>query len=119
MNRTEIEERIKEVIEENTDNYGRCMESWMQKELTDLFIALSNDKKWIKLKTGNDVLPELKDDSVLARFDNGSIETVHIEDFFEDIKSHVDDEGNQVYTKWYFSTDITHWMPLPEHPSLH
>lgn len=63
-------------------------------------------------------LPEIADASVLAHFQNGSIETVHIEDWFKDITSGFDDAGNQQFTKWYLkaSNTITHWMPLPEAP---
>ncbi len=63
-------------------------------------------------------LPEIADASVLAHFQNGSIETVHIEDWFKDITSGFDEAGNQTFTKWYLkaSNTITHWMPLPEAP---
>jgi len=74
--------------------------------------------KWIKLKTGNDVIPELKDDSVLIHFENGSIETVHIEDYFADITSGKNNDGKQLYTKWYLSQPVTHWMELPKRPNL-
>ncbi|MDH2644720.1 DUF551 domain-containing protein [Acinetobacter baumannii] len=63
-------------------------------------------------------LPEIADASVLAHFQNGSIETVHIEDWFKDTTSGFDEAGNQTFTKWYLkaSNTITHWMPLPEAP---
>lgn len=63
-------------------------------------------------------LPEIADASVLAHFQNGSIETVHIEDWFKDITSGFDEAGNQTFTKWYLkaSNTIIHWMPLPEAP---
>jgi len=111
MKKEEIEYHIENIL---TCNGGQLLKD----QLVDLFIELSNEK-WIELKTCNDVLPEMKDDNVLVHFANGSIETVHIEDFFEDIKSHVDDDGYQVYTKWYLSTEVTHWMKLPDAPSLH
>ena len=38
--------------------------------------------------------PELKDGSVLMHFENGSIETVHIEDFFKPITNGFDKDGN-------------------------
>ncbi|HFG7032431.1 DUF551 domain-containing protein [Acinetobacter baumannii] len=71
--------------------------------------------EWISVE---DQLPEIADASILAHFQSGSIETVHIEDWFKDITSGVDDDGNQRFTKWYLkaSNTITHWMPLPEPP---
>ena len=69
---------------------------------------------WISV---NDKLPESKDDGVLVYFsETGSIETVHIQDYFDDITSGVVD-GVQTYTKWYKSQKVTHWMPLPEPPA--
>lgn len=73
--------------------------------------------EWIKLKTENDTLPELKDGGVLIHFENGSIETVHIEDWFSDITAGLGDNGEQLYSKWYLSTEATHWMALPEPPN--
>jgi len=71
--------------------------------------------KWINC---GDWLPELKDDSVLVYFSvTGSIETVHIEDYFADITAGIDDKGNQLYSKWYKNTSVTHWMELPEPPN--
>lgn len=70
--------------------------------------------EWINVK---DELPESRDASVLAYFSKtGSIETVHIQDYFDDITNGIDKHGNQLYTKWYKSQGITHWMPLPEPP---
>lgn len=71
--------------------------------------------EWISVEVK---LPEIADASVLAHFQNGSIETVHIEDWFKDITSGLDEAENQMYTKWYLkaSNTITHWMPLPEAP---
>lgn len=90
-----------------------------------LFVSLSEDFElgkalssdvvkpiigWIKC---SDQLPELRDGSVLAFFAaNGGINMVHIEDYFGDIKVGVDDNGTQLYTKWYLNAGITHWMPL-------
>lgn len=73
---------------------------------------------WIELNTGNDTLPELRDDSVLAHFENGSIETVHIEDMFKDITDGLNEKGQQQYTKWYLNHEpkLTHWMELPKPP---
>ena len=71
--------------------------------------------EWVSV---NDRLPELKDDGVLVFFPNGAIETVHIQDYFDDITAGVDDFGVQMYTKWYITQGVTHWMPLPEAPTL-
>ena len=69
---------------------------------------------WISVE---DELPESKDDSVLAYFsDNGGIDMVHIQDYFDDITSGFDSIGNQLYTKWYKTQNVTHWQPLPEPP---
>lgn len=70
--------------------------------------------KWIKCSKE---LPELGDYSVLVYFsERGGIDVVHVEDYFGDITSGVDENGNQLYTKWYLSRGVTHWMPLPEPP---
>jgi hypothetical protein len=69
--------------------------------------------EWISVK---DRLPELKDDSIIAYYKTGSIETTHIEDNFKDITAGFDENGNQLYTKWYLNAGITHWMPLPQPP---
>ena len=69
---------------------------------------------WVDI---NEAEPALKDDSVLMHFENGSIETVHIEDFFAPIGNGVKD-GVQQYTKWWLNHDpaCTHWMYLPDAP---
>ena len=69
--------------------------------------------QWIKCSDG---LPVTSDRSVLAYFENGSIETVHVEDHFREIANGVID-GIQQYTYWYLSAGITHWMELPEPPN--
>tara|TARA_R110002124_G_scaffold23673_6_gene87528 strand:- start:207 stop:518 length:312 start_codon:yes stop_codon:yes gene_type:complete len=71
------------------------------------------ENQWISVA---DRLPELEDNSVLVYFTTTSIETVHIEDNFKDIPNGFDKEGNQLYTKWYIFSGITHWMPLPSPP---
>lgn len=70
--------------------------------------------EWIDV---TDKLPEISDNSVLAHFENGSIETIHIEDWFKDITNGLKD-GVLQHTKWYLQADntITHWMPLPAPP---
>ncbi len=71
--------------------------------------------KWIKCESE---LPELKDGSVLVYFpENGAIDMVHIEDYFKDITSGFDDNGKQLYTKWYLSQGVSHWMCMPNQPS--
>lgn len=70
---------------------------------------------WISV---DDELPDSCDDSVLVYFaETKSIETVHIQDYFDDITNGKDDDGNQRYTKWYMSQNVTHWMPLPRAPA--
>lgn len=69
--------------------------------------------EWISV---DDYLPESRDDGVIVFFPNGAIETVHIQDYFDDITCGVDENGAQKYTKWYMSMGVTHWMPLPEPP---
>lgn len=69
-------------------------------------------------------LPESKDDGVLVYFGEPDhtgfcghgIESVHIQDYFDDIPDGLDEEGNQKYAKWYLNMGVTHWMPLPEPP---
>lgn len=70
---------------------------------------------WIDV---NVELPKLLDASVLAHFENGSIETIHIEDYFAPITAGFDSDGTQLYTQWYLrhKPKVTHWMPLPEPP---
>jgi hypothetical protein len=70
--------------------------------------------EWIKC---SDRLPELEDNSVLVYFKElDSIDMVHIEDYFRDITAGLDKSGNQIYTKWYLTQGVSHWMPLPETP---
>lgn len=70
--------------------------------------------EWIKV---SERLPESKDDSVFAYWaHNGGMDMVHIQDYFDDITNGFDDGGNQLYTKWYLSSGVTHWMPLPAPP---
>ncbi|TPR80627.1 DUF551 domain-containing protein [Acinetobacter baumannii] len=101
------------------DLWKACAEL-KQAEINELRAELEKAKaqavpEWISVE---DKLPEIADASVLAHFQNGSIETVHIEDWFKDITSGFDEAGNQTFTKWYLKTSntITHWMPLPEAP---
>lgn len=69
---------------------------------------------WIKCSKE---LPELGDYSVLAYFsENDGMAMIHVEDYFRDITDGVDENGKQLYTKWYLSAGVTHWMPLPEPP---
>ena len=67
-----------------------------------------------RIKDGEDwfsveeVLPELGDYSVLALFDTGYYDMVHV----EDVTAGLDNKGNQLYSKMYDSFGITHWKPL-------
>lgn len=71
---------------------------------------------WINV---NDELPVSCDNSVLVYFtETKSIEIVHIQAYFDDITSGLDDAGNQLYTKWYKSRNVTHWMALPNPPVI-
>ncbi|MCZ2956133.1 DUF551 domain-containing protein [Acinetobacter baumannii] len=101
------------------DLWKACAEL-KQAEINELTAELEKAKAqavpvWISVE---DKLPEIADASVLAHFQNGSIETVHIEDWFKDITSGFDEAGIQTFTKWYLkaSNTITHWMSLPEAP---
>lgn len=69
---------------------------------------------WISVEN---YLPIVGDYSVLVYFSNNeSIEMVHVEDYFKDITAGLDENGNQLYTKWYKVQSVTHWMELPEPP---
>ena len=80
--------------------------------------------EWIKC---SERLPESKDDLVLVYssdgtpdgkgFQKGAYDTVHIQDYFDDITNGLDNDGNQIYTKWYLYQGITHWMPFPKPPT--
>ena len=72
-----------------------------------------DSKKWVSV---TDRLPVLKDANVLAHFTTGSIGLVHIEDYFKDITAGIDPDGKQLYTKWYLTAGVTHWMDLPGTP---
>ena len=70
--------------------------------------------EWISV---NDRMPEIKDDAVLAYWaENDGMDMVNIQDYFSEITAGLDENGNQLYTKWYLTVGITHWMPLPEPP---
>lgn len=98
-------------IEVDKANYYGFSSTKQLEAFRQAVIADFVSKQWISVE---DALPELEDDSVIAYFsNNGSIEMVHIQDSFKDITNGFDDEGNQLYTKWYLSQSITHWMPLP------
>ncbi|MGL4757589.1 MAG: DUF551 domain-containing protein [Aeromonadaceae bacterium] len=78
---------------------------------------------WISV---DDRLPESADELVIVYWgkpdENGSEvcvgakDTVHVQDFFDDITCGIDDDGNQMYTKWYIGKGITHWMAMPDDP---
>jgi hypothetical protein len=75
---------------------------------------LEADSRWVSVE---DRLPELEDNSVLAVFPDGSIDMVHIVDYFEPITAGRDKAGKQLYTHYYLTEKITHWMPLPTPPA--
>ena len=72
--------------------------------------------EWISVE---DRLPENanEDTGVLIHFENGSIETVHME-YWTDGTGGLDDDSNQMYCKMYenHKPAFTHWMPLPKPP---
>lgn len=80
--------------------------------------------EWIKC---SDRIPESEDNAVLVcslsgttdgkGFPAGGFDMVHIQDYFDDITNGLDEAGNQLYTKWYLSQGITHWMPFPKLPT--
>lgn len=79
--------------------------------------------EWIKC---SERLPELIDNLCLVYsstgggqygFPVGGYDCVHIQDYFDDITNGFDKDGNQLYTKWYLSQGITHWMHYPELPT--
>jgi hypothetical protein len=108
------DEDVKKAIELLDDTEFDCIEKYHYFKALDIIkIALEQMQPWISVEES---LPEIKDDSVLAYFANGSIETVHIQDCFADMMNGFDDDGKQLYTKWYMSIGITHWMPLPTPP---
>lgn len=41
---------------------------------------------------------------------------VHVEEYFRDIGNGLDENNNQLYTKWYLSQGVTYWTELPEPP---
>ncbi|MDS0790039.1 DUF551 domain-containing protein [Proteus vulgaris] len=76
---------------------------------------MANDNNgWIRC---DERLPELGDYSVLAYWGHGGMDMVHVEDYFGDITSGLDENGNQTYTKLYLSQKVTHWQAMPEAPT--
>lgn len=75
---------------------------------------MANDNNgWIRC---DEQLPELGDFQVQVYWSHGGIDMVHVEDYFGDITSGLDENGNQTYTKLYLSEKVTHWQPAPEPP---
>lgn len=73
--------------------------------------------EFIKInESAEDILPTIGDYSVLVVFENGSKETVHVEDFFGDITSGMNEDGSQRYSKWYIGHNpkLTHWAYIPD-----
>ncbi|EPG40160.1 DUF551 domain-containing protein [Acinetobacter baumannii] len=113
--RAELEKAKAQAVQQSFE-IGRLQDriTELLDERQDLYAQINNYQavpEWISVK---DKLPEITDASVLAHFQNGSIETVHIEDWFKDITDGLDEDGRQKYTKWYLkaSNTITHWAPL-------
>ena len=79
--------------------------------MTEAIEKLIAAGRWISV---DDAIPPLGDYSVLVRFDNGSEETIHVEDYFEDITAGLSEAGEQLYTKWYKTQGVTHWHTLPD-----
>ena len=95
--------------------FCKCLSNWAEKETCPIWNRLPDAAE--KPIACSDRLPELSDRSVLVYFsDTDSWETVHVEDYFADITAGFDEEGNQLYTKWYISQKVTHWMELPPKP---
>ena len=70
-------------------------------------------KDWVSVE---ERLPELGDYSVLVYFSEmGSIDIVHVEDYFKDITAGVEN-GKQTYAKWYIPQKVSHWVELPTPP---
>lgn len=70
--------------------------------------------KWTRCE---DALPKLVDASCLVYFaETDSVEMVHIEDYFRDMTAGIDEDGNQLFAKWYISQGVTHWMQSPSPP---
>lgn len=81
--------------------------------------------EWIKC---SDELPELRDELCLAYsltgekydqhgFPKGGYDCVHIQDYFGDVTNGLDENGDQLYTKMYIHSGITHWMYYPKLPT--
>lgn len=70
---------------------------------------------WIYCK---DATPHLGDYSVLATFENGAVEMVHVDDHFRPIGDGWDEQGNQKYTQWYRADGndmkVIAWTNMPE-----
>lgn len=79
--------------------------------MTDAIRELIQAGRWISV---DDAIPALGDYSVLARFPNGSEETIHVEDYFKDITNGLSESGEQLYSKWYKGQGISHWRSIPD-----
>ena len=68
---------------------------------------------WVRVE---DSIPMLGDYSVIAYFYHGGMDMVHVEDYFKDMAAGHDEQGNQLYTKWYIEKGVTHWYLMPLNP---
>lgn len=75
----------------------------------------ANELVWRKCSEG---IPLLSDRNVQVYFsETDAVEDVHVEDYFKPITAGTDpDTGSQLFTRWYESQSVTHWMELPERP---
>ena len=76
--------------------------------------------EWIKLNGNSDDILPSGQGRVLAAFDNGSIEDTDIKNMFANIPCGLDENGTQLYTKWYLhlrkvGLKVLYWLDgLPE-----
>lgn len=76
---------------------------------------INEREEWVRVEDG---LPEIADNLVIGLFENGSIETIHIHEWFTYLTSGTDTNGNLTYKRWFevAKPTITHWQPLPSFP---
>jgi len=104
-----LREKLTEVIDNSEFVHDAPIET-----LEAVKVFIEHYSEWVRV---DDKLPEIKDDSVLVHFSNGSIETVHL-DWFDSVTCGIGENGEQLYCKAFENHDpaFTHWMQLPEPP---